>query len=244
MSRQEDSFLDDVRDAKPPVWPPADEWANSERGQRVLERVLAADRVAGARSRAQHRRTAWWAGPRLVFAAGGLVVVVLAVALAFVFAGQGPDQGAVTQSTTPGVEQVTGAAAVVDLLPLYSLQSHGDWAPVGNNTSAQVEQAVTLGIVSHEEASGEWASSPLTQGEYAVLLVRAFGNSLPQDTFPVQQIDQRSTPAERQAIEALVTSGIILPRDGAFVPVETLTKDVEDRLLGRVEQALSQFIGE
>ena len=62
MSRREDPFLSDVTDAKPPLWPPADEWVDSERGRRVLERVLATDRAAGPRTRALHRRAAWFAG--------------------------------------------------------------------------------------------------------------------------------------------------------------------------------------
>jgi hypothetical protein len=244
MSRREDTFLDDVRDAKPPVRPSADEWVDSERGRRVLERVLAADRATGARGRAKHSRTAWWAGPRLVFAAGALIVVVLAVALAVVFAGRGTDQGGVTQSTAPTAEQVTGAAAVADLMPLYRLKSSSDIAPTGNGTVSQVEQAVALGLVTREAALGAWATSPMTQGDYAVLLVKAFGSILPQGTFPEQQIDARSTPTERQATSALMTSGIILPQDGGFAAGQTLTKEVEDRLLGRVEQAYSRLIKE
>ena len=236
MSRQEDTFLDDVRGAKPPVWPPADEWANSEHGQRVLERVLAADRAGGARGRAQHRRTAWWAGPRLVFAAGGLAVVVLAVALAFVFAGHGPGQGAATQSTVPVSAQVTGAAAVADLMPLYRSKAGTEMVSIDNTVSAQVEQAVALGLVTREQASGGWASSPMTQGEYAVLLVKVFGSILPQGTFPERQIDPHSTPAERQAMGALVTSGIILHVDGEFAAGQRLAKEVEDRLLSRIER--------
>ena len=236
MSRHEDSFLDDVRDAKPPVWPPADEWANSEHGQRVLERVLAADRAGGARGRAQHRRNAWWAGPRLVFAAAGLMVVVLAVALAFVFAGHGPGQGAATQSTVPVSAQVTGAAAVADLMPLYRSKAGTEMVSIDNTVSAQVEQAVALGLVTREQASGGWASSPMTQGEYAVLLVKVFGSILPQGTFPERQIDPHSTPAERQAMGALVTSGIILHVDGEFAAGQRLAKEVEDRLLSRIER--------
>jgi hypothetical protein len=239
MSRREDPFLSDVTDAKPPLWPPADEWVDSERGRRVLERVLATDRAAGPRTRAQHRRAAWFASPRLVFAVGGLAVVALAVALALIVASQVGHPGKVTQSTRPAPKGVTGAIAVADLMPLYRLSASNDWAPIGNGVSAQVDQAVALGLVTPEEASGAWASSPLTQGQYAELLVTAFGNSLLPGTFPQQPIDPKATSAERQAISALVTSGVILPQDGEFAAGEALTTDTEDLLLTRIKHALN-----
>ena len=243
MNRQDDIFLDDVRDAKPPVRPSADEWVNGERGRRVLERVLAADRAASARGRAKHRHTAWWAGPRLVFAAGALIaVVVLAVTLALVFANRGADQGGVTQTTAPAAEQVTGAAAVADLVPLYALVTHNDLVPTVSGASSQVEQAVALGLVTRKEASSGWGSSPMTQAEYAVLLVKAFASILPQGTFPVRQIDPGATPDERTAIGALMTSGIVLPKDGEFAAGQKLTKGVEDRLLGRVQEAYDRRV--
>ena len=238
MSRQEDPFLNDVTDAKPPLWPPADEWIDSDRGRRVLERVLAADPPAGHPARAQHRRAAWFARPRLVFAVGGLAVVALAVTLALIIASQVGQPGALTLTTQPGVEQVTGAYAVADLMPVYRANSHSDFASTGNGVSAQVDQAVSLGLVSREEASGSWASSALTQGQYALLLVKAFGDSLPQGSFPDQPVDPKATPAERQAISALVTSGIVLPQDGTFAAGEALTTDMEDLLLIRLKQAL------
>jgi hypothetical protein len=158
------------------------------------------------------------------------------VALAFVFTGQGPSEGVVTQSTAPAVAQVTGAVAIADLLPVYQLKAGNEMVPMGNTVSAQVEQAVALGFVTREQVSGGWAAAPMTQGGYAVLLVRVFGSILPQGTFPERQIDPYSTPAERQAIGGLVASGIILSSDGEFVAGRRLTKEVEDRLLSRVEQ--------
>ena len=239
MSRQEDPFLNDVTGAKPPLWPPADEWVDSERGRRVLERVLATDRAAGPRTRALHRRAAWFAGSRLAFAAGGLAVVALAVALVLIVAGQVGHPGKVAQSTLPAPKGVAGGVAVADLMPLYRLSAGHDWAPTGNGVSAQVDQAVALGLVTPEEASGAWASSPLTQGQYAELLVAAFGNALLQGTFPEQPIDPKATSAERQAINALVTSGVIVPQDGEFAAGKALTTDMEDLLLTRIKHALN-----
>ena len=238
MSRQDDPFLNDVTDAKPPLWPPADEWVDSDRARLVLERVLAGDEAAGHRTHARHRRAAWFSGPRLVFAIGGLVVVALAVTLALIIAGQVDHTGAVTQTTQPAAEQITGAVAVADLMPLYRLVSHNDVAPAGNGASAQLDQAVVLGLVTSEEASGAWASSGLTQGQYAILLVKAFGNALPQGSFPEQPDDPKATSAERQAISALVTSGIVLPQDGVFVAGDALTADMEDLLLIRIKHVL------
>jgi hypothetical protein len=238
MSRQDDPFLNDLTDAKPPLWPPADEWVDSERARRVLERVLAADGAAGHRSRAQHGPFAWFTSRRLVFAVGGLVVVALAVTLALIVASQVGRPGAVTQTTLPPTEQITGATAVADLMPVYVLISDKDLMPTGNGVTALLDRAVALGIVTPEEASGAWASSALTQGQYAILLVRAFGNALPQSSFPDQPADPKATPAERQAISALVTSGIVLPQDGTFVAGEALTTDMEDLLLIRIKRAL------
>ncbi len=239
MSRQEDPFLTDIADAKPPLWPPADEWADGERGRRVLERVLAADQAAGRRTSTRYRRAGWFTGPRLVFAVGGLVVVVLAVTLALIVASQMGHPGAVTQTTRPSVEEVTGATAVADLMPVYRASSHNDFASTGTGVAAQVDQAVALGLVSREEASGTWASSALTQGQYALLLVKAFGDLLPQGSFPAQPVDPKATPAERQAISALVTSGIVSPGDGKFAAGQVLSTEIEDLLLSRIQQTLN-----
>ena len=179
-----------------------------------------------------------------MFTAGGIAVVALAVTLALVLAGQGGRQGAVTQSTVPAAEQVSGATAVADLMPLYRLKSSNDLTPAGNDASAQMEQAVAQGLVTREQASGAWASGPMTQGAYAVLLVKAFASFLPQGGFPEQQMDPLATLAERQAIAALMSSEVILSQDGRFVAGQTLTKDVESRLLGRVRNIFERVIGE
>ena len=48
MKRRDDISLDEIRAARPQLRPTGDEWVESERGRRVLERVLESDRSASS----------------------------------------------------------------------------------------------------------------------------------------------------------------------------------------------------
>jgi hypothetical protein len=248
MSRKEGTFVDAVRSARPTVWPPAEDWVDSDRGERVLQGVLAADRAEMGARGTQRRRARLWAGPRLVLAAGLVVVVVAAVWAAVVVAGHGDEKtpGAVasTQTTATAPQEVTKLDAILDLLPLYRIKVSADATPSTAPGGTPSNEAVTLGLATRDDLRGASASKPITQGQYAVLIVRAFGTNLPQGSVPERDVDPQASPDERAAIEALITSGIILPGDGTFLAGRNLSKPTEEWLLGRLEATYHRVIGE
>ena len=244
MTRREDISLDEVRAAKQHFEPSAEDWVDSERGQRVLEHVLAADRAAAARRTAQRRRSRPQARLRLAFVAAALVLVAAVGSLTAVLVDRGKDitSGTVVSTLSPNVGvQVSQADAVVNVMPLYVIVSRNDWG-AGNDDASQLELAVRAGLVTSEEVSGDSGSRVMTQGEYAALLARAFLDVLlavgPFDTAPG---DHQAPVDERAAIEFLRTSGIILSEDPAYDADQPLTKTVEDRLLSRIEEAWARL---
>jgi hypothetical protein len=247
MSRKEDLSLDDIRDAKPPLWPPADQWVDSEQGQRVFARVLDADLAAEPRRRARTRRGGRITAPRLAFAGGLVVVIAVAAVVTILVAGRTLNdtggQVAATQTTAPADQQVTLEAAVADMLPLYSraLQQSADAGSTTSGDLSPADQAVTLGMLSPEEVSADAMKARLTDGDYAVVLVKAFGKFLPLDSFPAQSIDPEASPDERTAIDALMTSGVIVPGDGAFQVSLPLTESLEQRLLASVRDIIGNL---
>jgi hypothetical protein len=243
MKRRDDISLDDVRASRPLLRPSGEEWVESERGRRVLERVLASDRPAPAtatvRSSARSKRGSWWAGPRLVFVTGAVVVAALAVVFAAVLLArdEGKERRVASTATSATVAQpVSTHEAVAGVLPMYKDLKGFDSAPPQNGSTV-LDQAVSLGLVPREAVSGEGASGPMTQGEYAVLLVRAFGGLFLRGPSP-HPVDQGSVIDELGAIDLLRTAGVILPEDGDFAAAEPLTTPVEDRLIGRLQAAL------
>jgi hypothetical protein len=248
MSTEADTFLGAVRSARPPQWPPAGDWVDSDRGDRVLQAVLAADRAAlGARG-TQRRGARAWAGPRLALAACVVVVAVVAVSVAVILSnhesGQTPGVVASTQSTAVTTEQVTKLDAIVDLLPAFRLKVSVDATPSTAPGWTPSDEAVTLGLASRDDVAGPTASKPITQGQYAILIVSAFGTILSGGSMPERQIDPQASPGERAAIQTLITSGILLPEDGTYLASKNLTKSTEGRLLSRVEAAYHRFVGE
>jgi hypothetical protein len=242
MKRPNDISLDDVRESKPVLRPSGDEWVNSERGQRVLERVLAADRAATARGAAQRRRSGWSAGPRLVFGAAAALVILLAVVVTVVvLAGDGTNGRVASPGTSaPAAELVTNFDAVAGIMPLYFDTSSFDHVTPEDGPTP-VDIAVALDLVSPEEVSGGSASSAMTQGDYALLLVKAFGRLLPHGS-SAASIDPAATASAQGAISFLQSAGIILPEDGDFKAAEPLTKSVETRLLGRLREEFKSLL--
>jgi hypothetical protein len=247
MSTDDDNkFLDELRAARPAFQPYAEEWASGDCAREVLERVLAVAETAavgraepvktrGASRRAGHAGARWWTGPRLLIAGGVLALVVVAVSLAVVFAGGTADHGPIAAG------QVSKLTAVEDLMPLYRLKEGQTFDSLTHPTSdsrSSLDQAVGLGLLTQAEVKDGSATKPITQGEYAVLLAKAFGSLLPERTYPTLAIDAGATAGERAAIGALATSGIILQADGPFSVSQTLTKEVESRLLDRIQESL------
>jgi hypothetical protein len=222
-------------------------------------------REAGHERRSDRRRARWWTAPRVALAAAACVLVVLGVSLAVFFTGGSADQGPVTQASQPGAsnagtgstpgtssggagsvagaEEVTKLSAVSDLMPLFRLKTSESFENLNGSspgTLSEVNEAIARGLLTREEVSDGSAASPMTQGDYVVLLVKAFQTILPDTTFPTISLDAAATAEQRAAIEALAAAGIIVPADGPFTVARPLSKDVEARLLGRIEQAYKQ----
>jgi hypothetical protein len=177
-------------------------------------------------------------------------VVVLAVSLTLVLAGQRAGEVTVSRDshttvastgTSAPAEGVTMLSAVEDLMPLLRLKTAESFESIGggagSGTVAAIEEAVARGLLTRAEVTNA-AVSPITQGRYAVLLFKAFGSILRQGTFPALPVDAEAAPEEREAITVLATAGIIRQADGAFVVSRSLTKEVESRLLDRIEQVI------
>ncbi len=232
MKRRDDIPLDEVRASRPRLRPSGDEWVDSERGRRVLERVLASDGSAKSRSYAQ-RRSGWGTGPRLAFAAGAAVIVVLAVVLTVVVlaqdAGREPEVAS-TSTSTAAAQLVSTYDAVAAIMPMYTNLMGYDSAPLTNGATI-LDRAASMGLIPREAVSGDAASSPMTQGGYALLLARAFGRMLGSPALP---FDPAATGGEQEAIDYLRAAGIILPGDGDFTASQMLTKSAEDKLIARL----------
>ena len=239
MKKREDISLDDVRASRPRLRPSGEEWVGSERGRRVLERVLAADKSATAGNSVQQRRSGWSAGPRLAFAAGAVLIVALAVVFTVVVLArdEGKDRRvASTATSTPATQQVSTYEAVAGIMPMYKNIKGYDSAP-SKDGATELDQAVGMGLIPREAVSGAAASNPMTQGAYAVLLVKAFGGALPLGS-PRQSVGPGAAAGELGAIDLLRAAGIILPGDGDFSAAQLLTKPVEDKLVARLQEAL------
>lgn len=252
MSSKDHISLDDVRAAKPSLRPTAEEWADSERGRQVLERVLAADREARPTVyRAESRRASWGPRPRLAFAGGFVVIVAVAVALAVVFTGNGGTKGVGPVASAPGATQTSTQASdgsgqlttktiLSDLMPLY-MEIVYQTADKTSSDTIGVDQAVNFGLISGARATEEALGQSMTNGEYAVLLVKAFRTLLWQSSPPMQAGDADDLPS---AIQTLKKAGVILPKDGEFAPGDLLTKDTEQRLLSRVRDIFERVAQE
>ncbi len=243
MKRRDPISLDDVRAAKPELRPTGQEWLESEGGRRVLERILAADRAESARRSAHKRLAARWAGPRLAFA-GAVVAIAVAVGIAVAFAGHdGSPEATVaaTGTSTQEAARVSNVDAVADVMSLYQMVAPLDMLPEGDRAALAV-QAAKLGLVDEKAVLGASASAAMSQGEYAVLLVKAFGGLLSDGPSPTLAVDPAAISSPGAAVRFLQDKGVILPEDGAFSLSKPLTVPVEERLLSRLRDALSSLI--
>jgi hypothetical protein len=245
MSRKEDISLDEVRGAKPPLWPPADQWLESERGQAVLDRILAADQDATVQRRARRRRGGWGTVPRVAFAAGMVVVIAIAAVFTILAAQRtldhrGPVASGGTEVTAE--EAVTLEAAVADILPVYAKQIDFTFDQGSDSAESPVQRALKLGLLTNGQASGEAPSSLITNGDFALLLAKAFGRSLfDTDGLTPGPVDPQATLEQRTAVESLMGSGIIRETDDMFYVRRPLTRATEQRLLERIAHVINSF---
>ncbi len=233
MKRRDDISLDEVQASRPRLRPPGDAWVDTDSGRRVLEHVLASDWSANAPSSVRPLRSGWGTGPRLAFAAGAALIVVLAVVLTVVVlvkdTARGPEVASTTTSA-PAAQRVSTNDAIAGILPMYANLMGYDFAPPANGRTL-ADQAAAMGLIPREAVSGDGASSPMTQGGYALLLARAFGGMLGPPALP---FEPAATSGEQEAIDYLRAAGIIVSQDGDFTASQALTKSVEDKLVARL----------
>ena len=253
-----DRLMEEIRAAKPKPRPSAQDWVSSERGRSVLRRVL-----AGAECRAStasehtgvrpgpRERARWWSGSRIAIVATALVLVVLAVSLSLVFADRDAGRPTVAKDSTttlagPGAEQpsggVTKLSAVEHVMQLVHVRMMWLAESVGSSTTIDkaslLDQAVDRGLITPSEISGGSAAGPLTQGQYAVLLWKAFGTGWSGTTAPTSPVVGTVDPDEKAAIQSLQSAGIIREADGVFLADRLLDSEEEQLLLGRMKDAL------
>lgn len=244
----EDRLLREIEAAKPEHRPSAEEWAESERGQRVLAQVLA---EAGPK-RAERRKeqlppkTRSWVRRRAVPVAALLAVVLVALSLTLLLADRGAKEETVTGETTSTpahagsllpAGQVTKLRAVEHLMPVLLVVFGGDRAGTTDAT-ALLNMAVERGLITRAEIADGADALPLTQGEYARLLWQAFARFLPEDAGPAGPVDPAASPPEQSALEGLGRAGVIRPLDPPFMVSEPLLPDTEALLLDRVRRAI------
>lgn len=229
----------------------------SERGRRVLGRVLASvdtpasapcARTAGGRG--PRARAGSWRASRIAIAAVILVLVVLALSLSLSFAGREADRPTVAQDSNttlanPGTAELAGGvtklSAVEHVMQLVFTRIAWSTEPVSSSTTDQallLDEAVDQGLITRSEVTSGSAAEPILEGQYAVLLWKAFGPSFPETTAPTSPVFGIIDPQERAAIYGLQSAGVIRESDGAFVVDRPLNDERERVLLGRMEDAL------
>ncbi len=253
----QDRLIDDIRAARPTPRPSAEEWVKSERGRRVLGRVLAsvdtpasAPRVRTARGRGPRTRARSWRAPRIVIAAVMLILVVLALSLSLSFAGREADRSTVAQDShttlaNPGTAELAGGvtklSAVEHVMQLVFTRIAWSAEPVDSPTMDQallLDEAVDQGLITRSEVTSASAAEPILEGQYAVLLWKAFGPSFSETAVPTSPVSETIDPQERAAIQGLQSVGVIRESDGAFVADRPLDSELEQLLLGRMGDAL------
>jgi hypothetical protein len=251
-------LMKEIKAARPIHRPSAEDWVGSERGRRVLRHVL-----AGAETRAStanvftavcngpRERARLGRGSRMGIVASILVSVILALSLVLVFAGREAERPTVAQdaattlagpgtvASTGGVTKLSAVEHVMQLarmMTLWFTESGG--SPTTVESASLLDQAVNLGLIARSEISSGSAAAPLSQGQYAVLLWRAFGPYVSWTTAPTSPVPGTVDPDEKAAIHGLQSAGIIRETDGEFVADRPLDGEQERLLLDRMEYAL------
>jgi anti-sigma-K factor RskA len=253
-----DSLMGEIKAARPTPCPSATDWVRSDRGRSVFRRVLAGVETRAATASAQtvvgrgpHVRAWSRRGSRIAIVATILVVAVLALSLSLVFAGREADRPTVAQNSStalaaPDTAEPTGGvtklSAVENVMRLVHVTTLWFAEPGGSPTTVELasllDQAVDLGLITRSEISGGSAAEPLSQGQYAVLLWKAFGPYVSRTTAPTSPVPGAVDPDEKAAIQGLQSAGVIREADGEFVADRPLDGEQEQLLLQRMEDAL------
>jgi hypothetical protein len=230
MDEHTDRLTDDLRAAKPALRPSADEWVEGDRGQRVLERVLASGETTEPASSARTmgvrgRRGRAWRPYHTVAVAAALVLIVLGASVWLVFSGR--------ESVAPQpAAGVTKLSAVEHVMQLVFTSISWSAESVGTATTDEallLSAAVERGLITSSEVDAGPAVGRMLEGPYAVLLWKAFGHYFPDVNLDAQLAT---------AVEGLRGLGVIRESDGAFVPDHPLSSEREQLLLARMQAAL------
>lgn len=256
-----DRLIDDLRAARPALRPSAQDWAKGDGGQRVLEGVLAnaetaapapSARTAGPRGAAGPERAARWAwsgqGYRTALAVTALVLLgaALSLGLSLGLGRAGSDPGSAESTTAESTTAATTAAvtklsAVQDVMQLVFTVISWSAESVGSSTTVEallLSTAVDLGLITTSELTAASAAGPLLEGQYAVLLWKAFGHFFPVSAVPTSPVATGLHAQQAEAIQELQRVGVIRESDGPFTPDRPLDSRRERLLLDRMEAAL------
>jgi hypothetical protein len=238
--RDDEELLRALHEADPAGDERSRDWATSEAGRQVYERILArTEQRSVAQSR--NRRTS-----RLVLLAGAAAVVVAAVVLGLVFGLHGPADVVSTETTAAGVQAAADRVEVLErVVRLAEAIVPGTEFPDSTtaNAASSAARAQALGIIVGSERT--WAASPgsLTRATYALWMWRAFGDRLR----PVKDVsfsDLGSLSEEvRQAVLGVAGAGILGGEaSGLFKPDDVLSQQAEQDSFRRLEQAIGASI--
>ena len=251
---QEDRLLREIRKARPVADPSAEEWAESERAQRVLGGVLAGGRdEAHAAPAAMRRRKVLLvaASVAAVFVAGVVVAVVMTTNTGSSAVVQAASTTVSDPSETQDSALVTKSQAVqnIMLLSLSWTQHLSD--VVGTPEVGEAEllaAAAEEGLIASGEVTADSFGEPMDEGEYVVLLWRSFGSFFPDIATDDGTTFDAATPKVSApegydtelaaALHGLERVGVIREGDGTFVPERPLSTEREQLLLTRMDAAL------
>ncbi len=233
-------LLELIRAADPAAEDRLRGWADSEAGQEVYARIVAA--------RGDEQRAPLPKRPRVLrlalVAVGALVVIAAIVVAVILGVQQSPDTVVESSSTTAGSpgETVDRVAALYQVVRVAE-EVRGS---VGQQSYSTPKDAVacarlaeSLGIIASTEHDSAVTSGTVSRGTYALWLWRGLGDLLPQIR-EVDFTDLGSLPADvRQAVLGVTGAGILEgDSNGRFEAERSLTIEEEKEAIGRLEMAL------
>lgn len=209
MKKKRAEIMQDLRAAKPPDPEFLRDWAESPSAKQILDRVLAATPIGEGRSDKRSRF-----GPRLVWGAA-LLVVVVGLCLISIHLLTGPRAGDSTspfvESTSVPTQLVSRGEALQEIVSMVqSVQAVGHPLMTGTTTQDLTATAIAMGVLRASDGPGPLLDQPVTRGQMALWLWRAFGKVLSPQTPAGSPSDLGSlTQEEQQAILGLSQAGIL-----------------------------------
>lgn len=234
---EDEELLRQLRAADPGADEELRDWANSEAGRRVYERILARTEEPVRRPARKSRAT------RVALVAGAAAVVAGAAAGGMVYGLRGEPHLAVT-STVIAAEAADRADVLAQLVAMDAqTQSPGnvqrEQPGQTQNAGAILAQAQALGIIGQGDASWVAERGSLTRATYSLWVSRALGDRL-QAVHPVMFSDLGGLSDEvRQAVLRVAGAGVLEGGgDGRFEPNRPLTRQEAEKSLELLEQRL------